>query len=167
MNYFFKSLLDFPRDFYRKCKRGYQRAYRGWSDEDCWGFSSYISDVIIGGLKWLKENKHGYPVCCEEDVENYVYSKESEERSIKKWDEILDTIIWTFETTKKIQDNNWIYCYENEYFSEEELIKWNKFCDQMQKEFPEENYKVMTKLEVDKFRLGFKYFQQYYWNLWD
>lgn len=52
---------DVPNDFYRKCKRGWQRAYRGWCDEDVWGFDWYLSKVIIEGLKRLKVTKHGTP----------------------------------------------------------------------------------------------------------
>lgn len=108
-------ILDIPRDSYRAIKRGIQRGYRGWADEDVWGFDYYLTKVILGGLKRLKETKHGYPCDLTE----------------KKWDKIINKMIYTFETNKSLFEGNKFF----EQLSKEEQKKYNEGFKLFQKYF--------------------------------
>lgn len=39
----------------------WQRAHRGFSDEDCWGLNNHLARVTVGGIKNLREWANGYP----------------------------------------------------------------------------------------------------------
>jgi hypothetical protein len=75
------NAIDVPNDFYRKCKRGWQRAYRGWADEDTWHLDGYLARIIKESVTYLKSYNNGYPSDLTE----------------KEWNEILSDIIYTFD----------------------------------------------------------------------
>jgi hypothetical protein len=171
---FFSPIWDFPGDTKRSIKHWTQRAKRGWSDQDTWSFDWYLARTIAGGLKHLKEHKHGVPTMAFPEKgepgdydEHGNHTDQAMAKAEKNWDKILDTMIATFETAQKINDHNWIYPYEKEYFTEEEIARWKKFCGEMTEKYPEDPYKIMTREEVEQYRLGWKYFQQYFFSLWD
>ena len=139
---------DVPFDFYRKCKRGWQRAYWGISDEDVWGLDHYLSRVILRGLKKLKTTKHGTPI-----LDGFDGESEFEEME-KQWNLILDSIIWTFEATRKIQDMEWLMLPENG-FTNEQTIRLSK------------DFRIMTKDEMEKYNKGWDLFKRYYYSLWN
>lgn len=141
------NLPDVPRDLYRKCRRGLQRAYRGVADEDVWGFDWYLSKVILRGLKRLKETKRGCPF-----VEGFNGESDFEEME-KEWNRILDTMIWTFEVTQKIQDDRWLLS-PLQGWTEEEQKRLTAFY-------------LMTAEETRKYYVGWSNFQKYYFGLWD
>lgn len=161
---------EYPYDIKRYIKMWYQRANRGWADSDVWGFYDYLAKVISEGCIWLRKNKQGVPcqtypnVKAIEAEDNNIHFKKAEE----KWNKILNNIIWTFHIAQKIYNNNWIYpLYEDQYFTKEEKKKWKKWVKDSNKRFGTNNYHIMTKKEIDKYRKGWKYFQQYFGNLWD
>ena len=45
----------------RKIKHWYQRAKRGYSDEDVWNLDWYLRGILAGGLRQLADNKNSYP----------------------------------------------------------------------------------------------------------
>jgi len=45
----------------RPVRKFIQRGIRGWSDEDVWGFDTYINRITAEGLLRLAETSHGYP----------------------------------------------------------------------------------------------------------
>lgn len=57
-------------------KWAWQRMRRGWSDRDAWSFDDYLSGVIAGGLRNIR-NGHSYPADMEAD----------------EWEAYLDEII--------------------------------------------------------------------------
>lgn len=87
---FIMPIIEFPNNSYRAIKRGIQRGYRGWADEDIWGFDYYLSNIILGGLKRLKETKQGYPC----------------DLTKKEWSKILNKMIYTFKLNKSFFDGN-------------------------------------------------------------
>jgi len=58
-----------------------QRGKRGYSDQDVWNFSDYLSDVISQGVRQLIKEQHGYP----------------NNLTDKQWKSILRKIAKTFE----------------------------------------------------------------------
>ena len=141
---------DVPHDFYRKIKKGWQRTYWGISDEDVWDLDYYLTKVILRGLKKLKESKCGCPCL---DGFN---SETDEEFSAmdKEWKRILDTMIWTFEVTKKLQVENW-FLLPDKKLTENEIAHLSK------------NFHVMTVEEMNRYKEGWLNFQKYYFSLWD
>ena len=54
----------------------WQRARRGWSDEDTWGFNYHLAHVIGGGVRHMRSIAHGHPA----------------EITFEEWKAILDEI---------------------------------------------------------------------------
>lgn len=138
---------DVPFDFYRKCKRGWQRAYWGVSDEDIWSLDYYLTKVILRGLKQLKATKHGTPY-----IDGFEGDTDWEEME-KEWQRILGTMIWTFEVTQKIQEGDWLLLPEKG-FTEQEMNRLS------------ENFHVMSNAEMYWYKEGWANFQKYYFGLW-
>jgi len=144
------NTTEIPGDFYRKCKRGYQRAYFGICDEDVWGLDYYLSNVILIGLKKLRKNKLGCP--CLEGFNSE--TDEGFEAMQKEWELIIDAMIWTFEVTKKIQNMEWLLMPKDGWKIDERK--------RMAKEIH-----LMTRGETERYYYGWKLFSQHYFSLWD
>ncbi len=151
----FCRIVRLPGDIRRNIRDFIQRGRRGWADSDTWGFCDYLSNVILGGLKHLKKHKHGTPVTINPKTKEYDYDE-------KRWDEIMNKMIYTFETSKKILDNypknDWFYTPTKEWNKQKSLR--DKFSDG-------KLMYVMTKKECLKYEKGFKLFQEYFYSLWD
>ena len=76
-----KDITYIPKEIRWK----YQRMKQGYSTADTWSFGHYLSNVIIGGVKELRDRNFGYP--CGLDS--------------KRWKEILNKIIKTFENVPR------------------------------------------------------------------
>jgi hypothetical protein len=150
----FYRLQQLPRDIWLYCVRFYQRGRYGISIQDTWHLDFYLTDIIIQGIKTLKNSQIGYIICLPEDI-NKKWSQELEDRNTKEWCRILDEIIWTFETNQKIINLDWVGLQE-EY--SEELA--NKLINLVYTH-------VMTKEECERYKQGWKYFQKYFNALWD
>jgi len=123
-------------------------------------FDYYIAEVICGGLKHLKKIQHILPAWQE---------GESEEVAQKRWDGILDDITYTFEKAMDIMDHDLIYVPSKDWT--EELYQKNlKITEEMNEKYYDKNdkkYEVMIKDEVDRYERGWKFFQTYFFSLWD
>lgn len=183
----FKTIdfLDFPRDTYRFFKRGIQRWSRGWADEDVWSIDWFLTSIIPAMLTRLKETKHGTPCEIFKDPDHYrdvakvikksnLYpvSKREQQNFIENinfvmnevaWEEVLDTLIWTFETARKIQEHSWIYTDEKNRAKNEELVK----CRNTKHFHSDVKFHLMTREECRKYKKGWTYFQEYFFSLWD
>lgn len=74
----------------RDGKAATQRMQRGFSDEDCWSFDIYLSKVIAGGVKVMRENLHGCPPeLCDPDGDV--------DKGCERWAAILDEIALGFD----------------------------------------------------------------------
>ncbi len=152
---FFLHIKEFPDDTYYDIKYFIQRGRKGYSKKDIWSFDYHLSDIIINGLKDLKKIVHASPcgqigvqaISIEENPEN--------DKDLIEWKRILDEIIWTFETTHKIREKD--YCYIP-------LAKYRRGAEKWAKEV---NIHLMTKEECERYKKGWKLFQQYYFDLWD
>lgn len=144
---------DFPRDGYRKIKRGIQRAYRGWSDEDVWSVHHYHAKVIVGMLKRLKETKQGTPMAVFPESaklrENGNITDEEEKIGQDNWNKILDKMINAYSFNLAIAEG------------ERELC-WPRMSAKSKKEF-----KCLSKEEEKERQEGMKLFNKYYLCLWD
>src|ERR1035437_1028853 len=92
-----------PRYSPKKHKK--ERAARGFSDYDWWGFDSYLTFVILGGLKKFRKDANGYPG----------------DLTSEEWNDILDKMILGFETRQKMV--NCKFGYEGERYEAAVLIR--------------------------------------------
>jgi len=139
---FILNVPDLPRDGYRKIKRGIQRAYRGWSDEDVWNLHAYNARVTYAMLLNLKKNKHGYPATPNPKTGEEDYDE-------ARWDKILDQIIYAYKLNTDIA-NGYRETY-SPYYPEDLKKEFN--C-------------LTQKEEMDR-RIGMILFMDYFENLWD
>lgn len=54
-------LWDRVKRLPRRIRWRHQRAHRGWSDRDLWGFSHYLARVLAEGLEEMARVAYGYP----------------------------------------------------------------------------------------------------------
>ena len=105
----------------RKIKSFFQRGFRGWADEDTWGFDLYLAKIISQGLKHLKKCQLGCPkdICNKYDNRKDLTQKQKDKLMIKEWKIKLDMIIRGFEIVPKLfEEKKYIkkegYIYEFE-----------------------------------------------------
>ena len=148
---------------------------------DTWSMDSTLSIIILPMLKQLHASKHGAPTTDDADVPEGLRStdappKEDEwdvdENWFKRWDWIMDEMIWTFE--QKQPDCDW----EHQYYSgvhdtSFRAIEWDadgKALLHEQVKGPNNTFKVDREgLDKHQERInnGMKLFGKYYQGLWD
>ena len=175
--------LNGPMEVARKCldvihpKVNYVKIDK-W---DTWSMDSTLSIIILPMLKQLNATKHGAPTTDDADVPEGLRStnappKEDEwdvdENWFKRWDWIMDEMIWTFE--QKQPDCDW----EHQYYSgvhdtSFRAIEWDadgKALLHEQVKGPNNTFKVdregMDKHQ-DRINNGMRLFGKYYQGLWD
>jgi hypothetical protein len=132
---------------------------------DTWNMDGTLSLIILPMLKQLKETKHGAPYVDDKDVPKELKStsappKENEydvdDNHFKRWDWVLDEMIWAFE--QKCRDD-----WESDYYKMEEGAGDG---------FPG-GYKLVwedpegRKAHQKRISNGLKLFGKYYEGLWD
>ena len=122
---FFKWHVWYPLRY--NFKYFLQRHFRGWSDEEAWDLSHHVCQRFIKPLKHMRANLHGYPYRV----------------GMKRWKEILDQIIWSFEYHLEDKEQN---CYDPK----------TKTCDQER-----------LKKELARCQKGFELFGKHFMHLWD
>ena len=153
---------------------------------DTWSMDTTLAMIILPMLKQLKATKHGSPHVDDEDVPEELRStsapaKENEydidENHHKRWDWVMDEMIWAFE---QVQPD---YDWQEQYYSGVRDTKWEK----TDKTYPnpvtgkeEATYKMVDgpkhtwKADWDaisahqaRITKGFCLFGKYYQGLWD
>jgi hypothetical protein len=145
-------------DLRYECKKIYwffQRGFRGWSDRDVWGLDGYLSDTLVGTLKHLKKHKQGYPG---------ILGDENFGSGMQKWDEILDHMIWTFETAQKVI--NLDVCLWEFSVSDEKNEEYRQSMTSIKRKGYEPPV-FLSKEETKKYEAGFDLLRQYFFGLWD
>ena len=121
---------------------------------DTWSMDHTLAPIILPMLKQLKETKHGAPAVDIEDVPKelrptnteewqklYKQGGETDDKFFKRWDWIMDEMIWAFE--QKCRDD---------WMSDYDYNKWDS-------EGANAHQERMTN--------GFRLFGRYYESLWD
>jgi hypothetical protein len=158
---------DIPEDAYYNIKYFIQRGKKGYSRRDVWGFYSYLTDVMIGGLKELQGMVHGYP---SELINSQAIDVDGESKGTKEWKNIIGKIIWTFEAIKKIENHEWLLVEDESKRKElrnyvRRLNKTDK--DQLFDDLPPHKWHLMTKKEMRQYHEGWSLLKKHYMNLWD
>jgi len=135
-------------------------------EHDTWSMDHTLSPIILPMLKQLKETKHGAPAVSLKDVPESLWpvgekgiSKlythgETDENYFKRWDYVLDEMIWAFE--QKTLD------WEKQYYG-----KWITDESKMLGGYHESIDYVGIRAHQKRMSNGFCLFGKYYENLWD
>ncbi len=128
---------------------------------DTWNMDATLALIIHPMLKQLKKTKHGAPDTDDEDVPEHLRSTAAEPKKnewdtdefyFKRWDWVLDEMIWAFgEEVKDKEPNFWI-----------EKPKWKGGAIKGGK---------LDKEKMNKYfgrkKNAFRLFGKYYQSLWD
>lgn len=155
---------------------------------DTWSLDHTLAHIIYPALIQLKATKHGVPSELVDDVggedwssqESFDFYKESHDEAFdiacKRWDEILDKMIWSFEQVLK-DEYDQLYHHGN---PEYDWIESDKTYPNPISGKVEPTYQMVDKnpnehwydheghrLHEERIREGFALFGKYYQNLWD
>jgi len=139
---------------------------------DTWSMDHTLAHIVLPMLVQLKRTKHGAPNTDNADVPKELrmskkqltaYSKtgDTDDNFFKRWDWILDEMIWAF--NQKCQDN-----WEGDYYEYREM-------GPEESKDPESLFGLKLvwedregqKAHQERMTNGFKLFGKYYENLWD
>jgi hypothetical protein len=134
---------------------------------DTWSMDHTLAPIILPMLKQLKETKHGAPYVESADVpkelrinvhQKVAYKKDgtTDENFFKRWDWVMDEMIYAFE--QKCRDH-WEEDYYGPYIeSEDKRELFGRF------EWTDDEGR---KKHQERMSNGFRLFGKYYENLWD
>ena len=130
---------------------------------DTWSMDDTLSHIIVPMLKQLNDTKHGSPFVDDEDVPEELRSTSAppkkdeydlDDNHFKRWDWVLDEMIWAFEQKKRDRWEEDYYKYEEDPSGMFGLrLVWSD----------DEGRKAHQARMTN----GFKLFGKYYENLWD
>ena len=138
---FIYEIPELPRYGFRKIKRGIQRAYRGWADEDTWNFDHYLSKIIKEGVSKL----YTYDNC----IKTGNTGDDDKDWDITETKKILEDIIYAFKINEQIQNGD-----------------REGYYPQLSKKFKKEQ-NCLTRDEERRRVRGMKLFIKHYFSLWD
>ena len=155
---------------------------------DTWSFDHTLAHIIYPALLQLKATKHGIPSEIVNDVggEDYVaqdsfdFYKETHneawEIASKRWDVILDKMIWSFGELIKDDYSEKYHHGKSEWdFVESDKLYPNPISGKMEKTYqmvdkdPDAHWwdKEGQALHEERIQEGIELFGKYYRNLWD
>jgi len=151
---------------------------------DTWSMDSTLSTIILPMLKQLKEYKHGAPLTDDEDVPANLRSTtkaaiKSKENSwdtdcnhFKRWDWILDEMIWSFEQLCDDDNDSQFHTgvHDTLWVPSKELDAKGKPLTYQMAKGPNDTSKFDKKgyaKHQDRIRNGTRLFGKYYQSLWD
>ena len=144
--------------------------------QDTWNMDNTLAHIILPMLVQLKETKHGAPNVDpkdvpvtlrpkKQDVLRYKEVGETDDKFFKRWDWVLDEMIFAFDS--KVNDD-----WEEQFETGESDLQWKKLEDgnYLMVEGPEHtkvyDWEARKKYE-ERISNGFRLFGKYYEGLWD
>ena len=135
---------------------------------DTWSMDHTLALIIVPMLKQLKETKQGAPNVDSSDVPNYLKPKqmdivryrengETDENFFKRWDYVMDEMIWAFEQI--IDDGNDDQFYDHSEIGEKDSIEASVRKLKVDQEGLDAHHKRINN--------GTRLFGKYYRCLWD
>ena len=134
---------------------------------DTWSMDNTLALIILPMLKQLRDTKHGSPFTEDEDVPDHLKSTaappkvnewDTDENWHKRWEWIMDEMIWTFEQLSKDDSTDQFFTHPNEdevFESNEERLLAIKIDNEGLKKHEE------------RISNGLRLFGKYYRGLWD
>lgn len=155
---------------------------------DTWSLDHTLAHIIYPALIQLKNSKHGVPSELVDDVGGETYSDQhcfdfyqethnvAFEEACKRWDVILDKMIWSFEQLLKDEYDQLYHHGNPEYdWVESDKTYPNPISGKMEKTYqmvdknPDEHWYDAEghQLHEERIREGLELFGKYYQSLWD
>jgi hypothetical protein len=155
---------------------------------DTWSLDHTLAHIIYPALLQLKASKHGVPSELVDDVggedwnqqDCFDFYKESHNESFeiacKRWDEILDKMIWSFQQLAEDNYSEQYHHGKGEYdFVESDKLYPNPISGKMEKTYqmvdknPDEHWYDHKghMLHEERIKEGLELFGKYYRSLWD
>lgn len=154
---------------------------------DTWSFDHTLANIIYPALLQLKATKQGVPSKVVNDVggedwdpqESFDFYKETHNEAwneaAKKWDEILDKMIWAFHQLTIDYDEKYHHGKGEYDFVETDKMFPNPVTGKMEKTFqmvdknPDDHWYDVEghQLHEERMQEGFELFGKYFRNLWD
>lgn len=154
---------------------------------DTWNLDHTLAKLIYPALLQLKEEKHGVPSefgevggephSSQQSFDFYTETyNDAWNEGIKRWDEILDKMIWAFEQLAYDDYDKLYHHGKGEYdWVETDKLYPNPITGKMEKTFqmvdknPDEHWydHVGHQLHEARIQEGLELFGKYYRNLWD
>jgi hypothetical protein len=134
---------------------------------DTWGMDHTLAMIVVPMLKQLQATKHGSPMTDDEDVPEHLRSTSAPDKEnqwdvdsnhFKRWDWIMDEMIWTFEQLSMDDSTDQFFTHPNEdevFESNEERLLAIKIDNEGLKKHEE------------RISNGLRLFGKYYRGLWD
>ena len=128
---------------------------------DTWSMDDTLAPIILPMLKQLKDTKHGAPYVDPHDCPKDLCPKEKDEYGtddthFKRWDWVLDEMIWAFEQKNR---DHWEDDYYGPYIEDQKNGPMAGSFEWIDDKGRLEHQKRMSN--------GFKLFGKYYEGLWD
>ena len=134
---------------------------------DTWSMDHTLAPIILPMLVQLKETKHGAPIVDDEDVPKQLHMTKKEkaafnkdgstnDKFFKRWDWIMDEMIWAFEQKNR---DHWQNDYYGPYIEGEDSKVLSGRFEWIDDKGRDAHQKRMSN--------GFKLFGKYYEALWD
>lgn len=136
---------------------------------DTWSMDHTLALIIVPMLKQLKETKHGAPNVDASDVPMYLKPKqleivryceegETDENWFKRWDYVLDEMIWAFEQIADDDNDGQFYDDSGVDYDESDINVRSRQL-KVDREGLDEHHKRINN--------GTRLFGKYYRSLWD
>ena len=138
---------------------------------DTWSMDHTLGHIILPMLVQLKATKHGAPCTDDEDVPEHLRSTnadpkenkwDTDENHFKRWDWILDEMIWAFDQKCRVDWEGDFYEYKD--ISPEEAKSDTESLFGMKLIWED---KKGREAHAARIANGFALFGKYYENLWD
>lgn len=126
---------------------------------DTFSADKTLAHIIVPMLKQLRDTKHGSPVVDDDDVPEHLRcpkdfkpsdSGDVDDNFFKRWDWVLDEMIWAFE--QYLPDESWDMKYVTFNYKTSEIVKIDK---------------EGRKAHQERMDNGRRLFAKYYESLWD
>lgn len=149
---------------------------------DTWSMDTTLSPIILPMLKQLRQHKHGAPAVDYDDVParlrpttqqvaRYRLKGETDPKFFKRWDWVLDEMIWAFE--QLCDEHNDAKFFSGEWDMTDEACEWDangKATLFKMIAGPNHTYKfdsVAYQKHAKRISNGTRLFGKYYQSLWD
>ena len=170
-----------------KTKMFFQRATRGWCDEDSWNVDSWLSRVVPPVLTKLANDAHGYPSNINEILDEYehrqndivepkITKSRTDEEKAQGWKNLILDIAKKIENYSKTSNDLNPYKYTHRCHFEEKNENGNTLylmVDECTPEEQEENQKAIEwdnafdERKMKDMQVGLSMLAKYFMNLWD
>jgi hypothetical protein len=144
---------------------------------DTWNMDSTLAIIVLPMLKQLRDKKHGAPYVRDEDVPEGLNLRSTEappkenewdtdENHFKRWDWVLDEIIWGFE--QEHPDYDWDAQYHTGVIDTEWIELDNGMFEMKKTEKDTSHFDIEGyKAHADRIDNAMLLFGRYYRGLWD